>query len=102
MVSVAVSLLGSWSATSAGGEIVAVLTRMPLAAASIVADTRNVTDPPAGRFTVESIEPLPVATHEPPADPVQTHVAPVSAADSVSCTIAPVASNGPALAATIV
>ena len=46
--------------------------------------------------------PLPDAGQVPPPAPTHVHVAPVSAAGSVSATVAPVTALGPAFDATIV
>ena len=101
-VSVAELLAGVGSVTPAGGAIVDVFTRVPVAEAEIEAVTVNVTDAPAGRFTEALMLPLPLAGHVPPPAPLQTHVEPERAAGNVSATVAPVTAEGPALAATIV
>ena len=101
-VSLAELLPGVGSVVPAGTATVAVLTSMPVAAADSVAVSVYVTLAPAGRLTVSAMLPLPDAVHVPPPAPTQVHVAPVSAAGSVSITVAPLTALGPAFDATIV
>jgi hypothetical protein len=101
-VSVAELLAGVGSVTPAGAAIAAVLTKLPVAEALTVAVTVKVAALPTGRFTVALMLPLPLAGHEPPPLAEQVHVAPVSEAGMVSVTVAAVADDGPAFAATMV
>jgi hypothetical protein len=100
-VSVAELFPGVGSVTPPGTATVAVFTRLPVAAALIVALTVYVTLPPTGRLTVLLMLPLPLAGHVPPPAPAHVHVA-VKDAGNVSATVAPVTLLGPALLATIV
>ena len=90
------------SVTPAGGAIVAVLTRLPVALAEIVPVTVNVTEPPTGKLTDALMLPLPLAGHVPPPAPAHVQVTPLSAAGMVSATVAAVTADGPVLEATIV
>jgi hypothetical protein len=100
-VSVALLLLGVRSVTPPGTATVAVLDRVPVADALIVALTVYVTLPPAGRLTVLLMLPFPLAGHVPPPAPAHVQVA-VRDAGNVSATVDPGALLGPALLATIV
>ncbi len=82
--------------------IVVVLTSVPVAPADTLAVTVNVAVAPAGRLTRTLTLPDPEAGQVPPPAPTQVHVAPRIAAGNVSVTVAPIASLGPALLATIV
>src|SRR5690349_22013767 len=73
-VSVAELLPGVGSVTPAGAATVAVLLSVPLAAAEIVQLAVYVVLPPAGRFTVSLILPLPEAVQVPPPAPTQVQV----------------------------
>ena len=101
-VSVAELLAGAESAVPPAGATVAVLTTVPVADADTVPLTVNVTDAPTGRPTEALMLPLPLDGHVPPAEPVQVHVAPVTAAGNVSVSVEPGAADGPELDATIV
>ena len=102
-LSVAELLAGVGSATPPGTAIAAVLTSVPVAVATTVAETVNVAEAPAGRSTVVTMSPLPLpAAHEPPPEGTHTHVTAESDAGMVSVTGAAVTADGPALAATIV
>ena len=101
-VSVAVLFAGVGSVTPAGGATVAVLARLPVAAAAIRPVTVNVTVAPTGRLTVVLMLPLPLAVHVPPPVPVHVQVTPLSDAGMVSATVAAVTAEGPALVAAIV
>src|SRR5689334_10123536 len=100
-LSVALLLPGVGSVTPPGVVIVAVFDSVPVAAPEIVALAVKVTDPPAGRFTVSLMLPLPEAVQVPPPAPTQVQVL-VSDAGNVSATVAPVALLGPAFDAVIV
>ena len=100
-VSVAELLAGADSVTPLGAAIAAVLTRVPVAVATTVAETVNVADAPTGRSTVVLTLPLPLpAAHDPPPEGTHVQVAPESEAGSVSVTGAATTADGPALAAT--
>src|SRR6185369_14442417 len=100
-LSVAELLPGVGSVTPAGAATVAVLLKVPVAAAEILQLAVYVMLPPLGRFTVSLMLPLPEAVHVPP--PAPTHVqVQVSDAGNVSATVAPVALLGPALLAVMV
>ena len=86
--SVAELLPGVGSVTPAGAATVAVLLSVPVAAAEIVQLAVYVVLPPAGRFTVSLMLPLPDAVHVPPPAPTQVQVQ-VSLAGKVSATVAP-------------
>jgi hypothetical protein len=102
-VSVAELLPGVGSVTPDGTAIAAVLTRVPVAVATTVAEIVNVADAPTGRSTVVLMLPLPLpAAHDAPPLVTHVHVTPVSDAGIVSVTGAPVTADGPALLATIV
>src|SRR5690606_22347639 len=98
----ALLLAGSGSTTLPGVLIVAVLLSVPVADGSMVASTVYVTLPPAGRFTVSVMLPLPLAVHVPPSTPTHVHVAPVRLAGKVSVTDAPSTLLGPAFDAVMV
>jgi hypothetical protein len=100
--SVAVLFAAVGSVTPAGGAIVAMFTRTPVADAAIVPVTVNVTDAPTGRFTEALMLPLPLAGQVPPAVPLHVHVVPVNVAGIVSVTVAAVTADGPVLLATSV
>ena len=72
----------------------AVLTREPEAAGSMVAVAVNVTPLPEGRVTNWSMLPLPLAAQDPP-EPTQVQVMPVREAGKASTTWA-LAALGPA------
>jgi hypothetical protein len=100
--SVAVLFAAVGSVTPAGGAIVAVLTRVPVAAAATVPVTVNVTEAPTGKFTEAPMLPPPLAGQVPPAVPAHVHVTPFNVAGIVSATVAAVTAEGPALLATTV
>src|SRR4029079_4665575 len=101
-VSVDVLSVRSTSSTPVGGAAVAVLTSVPVAAASRAACTVYATDAPDGRSAVVAIEPVPAEPpHAPPLLPVHVHVALGRTTGSVSVIVAPVASDGPELVTTI-
>ncbi len=81
----------------------AVLARLPVAAAPMLATTVNVAVLPTGRLTVSLMLPLPLAV-KPDALPVATavQVALVDRSRQVSVTVAPVTLLGPLLVTTIV
>src|SRR4029078_13004990 len=88
----------STSSTPAGGATVAVLTRVPVAAASIAAVSVYATDAPDGRSAVVAIPPAPdPAAHAPPLLPTHVQVALVSAPGRASVIAAPVTVDGPEL-----
>ena len=101
-VSVAELLPGVGSVTPAGAATVAVLTRLPVADALIVAVTVNVAEAPTGRSTVALMLPLPLAGQVAPPVAEHVHVVPVRAAGMMSATVAAVTAEGPVLVATIV
>jgi hypothetical protein len=102
-VSVAELLAGVGSVTPAGAAIAAVLMRLPVAVAEMVAVRVNVAEAPTGRSTVVAMLPLPLlATQDPPPLGVHVHVIPEREADMVSVTDAAETAEGPALVATIV
>jgi hypothetical protein len=100
-VSVAELLAGVGSVTPAPVATVAVFTRFPVAPALIAAFTVYVTLPPAGRFTVALMLPVPGDGHVPPPVPAHVQLA-VRDAGNVSVTVAAGALLGPGLLATIV
>ena len=85
-----------------GTETVAVFVTVPLAADEIVAGTVNVAVPPARRFTVAAMLPVPEAGHVEPDDATHVQVPKVTLAGAVSVTVAPTTPPGPALDTTIV
>jgi hypothetical protein len=99
-VSVSVAALSDVSG-SPPVETEAVLTSEPVADGDSVQFAVYVTFPPNGRFTASPMFPEPLAVHVPPLRPAQAHVQ-VSDAGNASVTVAPMASLGPALLATIV
>ena len=99
--SVALLLPGVGSVTPPGGATVAVLLKVPLALASIIALTVNVTLAPAGRFTFALMSPLPPTGQVPPPAPTQVQLDDVIYAGNVSATVAPTTLLGPGLLATI-
>ena len=99
-VSVAELLPGCGSATEL--DTVAVLERVPVAAAEIVPVAVYVTEPPEGRLTVSLMLPEPDAVQVPPPAPTQVHETPVIAAGNMSATVAPVTPLGPAFDAVMV
>ena len=100
-VSVDVLFAGFVSVTPAGAAMVAVLTRLPLAAADSVAVTVNVALPLTGRFTLALMFPEPLAGHVPPPAPTQVQLTLLSVAGKVSATVAPVTALGPLFVAKI-
>ena len=95
--SVALLLLGVGSVTPPGAVTVAVLLKVPVAAAEIAVLTVKVNEPPDGRLIVEALMlPEPLAGPVPPPAPTPVHVA-VSDAGKVSATVTPLALLGPAL-----
>ncbi len=87
---------GTGSLTAAGGVIVAVLARTPVAPEGTIPETVNVAVPPIGSVTSASMSPAPdPEPHEPPDAPAQVHVKPLTAAGSASCTRALTTSLGP-------
>jgi hypothetical protein len=100
-VSVAVLFAVFGSVTPGPAATVAVFTRFPVAPALIAAFTVYVTLPPAGRFTVLPMLPVPGVVQTPPPDPAHVQLA-VRDAGNVSVTVAAGAALGPALLATIV
>ena len=101
-VSVAVLLAPFGSLLPTGAATVAVFTSEPVAAGATVPVTVNVTVPATRRLTEALMLPLPEAGQVEPAVAVHVHVTPVSVAGSVSVTVAPVITDGPAFDATIV
>jgi hypothetical protein len=101
-VSVAELLAGVGSVTPPGTVTVAVLTRLPVAAALTVPVKVYVTLPPTGRFTVALMLPDPLAVQLAPPALTQVQVGLGIAAGTVSTTVAPVTALGPAFDATIV
>ena len=100
-MSVAALLAGFGSVTPPGAATVAVLTKLPLAAAEMVQLAVYVTLPPAGRLAKSLMLPEPDAVQVPP--PAPTHVQlQVRDAGKVSATVVPVALLGPALLAVMV
>ncbi len=100
VTSVALLLAGVGSVTPTGAAMVAVLLRAP--APDTVPLAMNVTDAPAGRFTVVLMFPAPLAAQLAPAVALQVQVTPPSAAGKLSTTVAPTTAVGPLLVATIV
>ena len=101
-VSVAVLLAPLVSPLPTGAAIVAVLTSEPVAAADTEPLTVKVAVPETRRLTLALMLPLPDAGQLEPALAAHVHVTPVKAAGKVSATVAPVITDGPAFAATIV
>ena len=102
-VSVAELFAGVGSVTPAGTATVAVLTRVPVAVATTVAEIVNVAVAPTGRSTVVAMLPLPLpAAHDPPPAGTHVHVTPLNDAGIVSVTVAADTADGPALLATTV
>jgi hypothetical protein len=101
-VSVAELLARFGSVTPLGGNTVAVLLRLPVADELTVPVTVYVTVPPGGRFAVSLMWPDPLAVQLPPPAPTQIQVTPVIAAGTVSDTVAPSATLGPAFDTTMV
>ena len=101
-VSVALLFAGFGSVTPPATETVAVLTRLPVAAASTLQVAVYVTLPLTGRFTTSPRLPLPDAVQVPPPAPAQVQLTLVHAAGKLSDTVEPGAAEGPALLAVIV
>src|SRR5689334_25136456 len=101
-VSVAELLPGLGSLTPPGGLTVAVFESVPKAAADTVPESVKTTLAPAGRLTDALMLPLPDAGHVPPPAPTHVQTGERIAAGTMSVTVAPAASPGPALLATIV
>src|SRR5262252_7357927 len=104
LVSVALLLPGTGSATPAGAVTVTVLVSVPVVSAGTVPLKVNVALVPTGSVTSASMLPLPAAgPHAVPAPLVeQLHVNPASGAGNASWTRAPVTLDGPALLTTMV
>ena len=95
------------SVVPAAGETEAVFTSVPMPAGVLgfrVAVNVKVADVPEGSVTVEEMFPVPLGAPHVAPDPVgaHVHVAFVSALGSVSATVRPVTTDGPAFDATIV
>ena len=101
-VSVEVLLAPVGSLLPTGAVMVAALTNEPVAVDEIVAFTVNVAVPAMPRLTLALMLPLPDAGQLEPAVAAHVHVTPVRVAGTVSATVAPVITEGPALEATIV
>src|SRR5262245_16261555 len=106
-VSVAVLLLRLLSVSPAGGETVAVLTRVPVAVGLMLAEKVKVALPPTGRSTLVLNAPVPLVglpdvMAPPPLPPVKVQVSLVTPAGTASVTLAPLAALGPALLTTMV
>jgi hypothetical protein len=101
-VSVAELLPAAGSVIPAATATVAVLASEPVAVDAMVAVRVNVAVPLGNKSTVALMLPLPDAGHVEPAEAEHVHVAPDSAAGTVSVTVEPIAADGPALDATIV
>src|SRR5262245_13358455 len=106
-VSVAVLLFGLLSVSPAGGETVAVLTRVPVALGLMLAEKEKVTLAPTGRSTCVLRAPVPLlglpeVMAPPPLAPTNVQVSLVTPAGTASETLAPLATLGPALLTTIV
>src|SRR5580658_6173724 len=98
-VTVDVLLVGLGSVVPAGGVTVAVFTRLPVSDANAVPVTVKTTElpAPAAMFTVDArLLPLPVAVV------LDVQVTPVSNAEIVSATLAPVTLLGPTSVTVIV
>lgn len=104
MVSMSVEELlpGVGSTTGGAATTVAVLLKVPVAAAESVPVAVNVTEPPTGKLTVALMLPEPDAEQVAPPAPTQVQVTPVIDAGKVSATIEPGALLGPAFEATMV
>ncbi len=101
VVSVAELSPGLGSLAPTGAATVAVLVIIPVAEPTTVAVTENVTVPPTATLIDSSSEPVPLAAHD-PFDAAQVHDTPVSDAGTASVSVAPTASDGPALEAVTV
>src|SRR5262249_4702167 len=101
-LSVAVLSPGAGSTKPPGCETVPVLTRLPVAAGSIVAWGWWVPVPPAARLTGSAMLPVPNAEQLEPAEAAHVQLADVRAAGRASATVAPAMSPGPAFVTTIV
>src|SRR5258708_7664052 len=93
-VSVAVLLPGVGSVVPAGAVTLAVLLRLPVAEAEMLAVTVNVAIPPFARLTVVLMSPVPLVTPQLAAG-AHVQVALLMPAGSVSVTVAPVTASGP-------
>src|SRR5258708_6491446 len=100
-VSVAVLLPGVGSVVPAGAVTLAVLVRLPVAEAEMLAVTVNVAVPPFARLTVVLMSPVPLVRPQLAAG-AHVQVALLMPAGSVSVTVAPVTPSGPALLTTMV
>src|SRR2546427_779315 len=101
MVVLSVALLfPAGSFTPAGAVTVATLVIVPVPVTVAVAV--NVAVPPASRSTAALRLPLPLAGQLEPADAAHVQVTPETWAGKLSVTVAPLATSGPALLATIV
>ena len=74
----------------------------PVLLEAIASVTVKVAVAPTGRLTVELIEPLPEAVHDPPPVVAHVHVIDVTPAGIASVTEAPTTADGPALLTTTV
>src|SRR5262245_29543457 len=106
-MSVAVLLLRLLSVSPAGGETVAVLTRVPVAVGLMLAEKEKVTLAPTGRSTFVLRAPVPLlglpeVMAPPPLAPTKVQASLVTPAGTASATLAPLATLGPALLTTMV
>src|SRR5215813_11124253 len=106
-MSVAVLLFRLLSVSPAGGVTVAVFTKVPVALALILAEKEKVTLAPTGRFTLVLKAPVPLlglpeVIAPPPLPPTNVHVSLVTPTGTLSRTLAPLATLGPALLTTMV
>ena len=96
-------LAGFVSAKPVGAVTVAVLLRVPVASAAIVAVTTNETVPPAATSTSSAMLPAPLALPQTePAVAVHDQVTPVNVAGIASLTATPAAADGPLLVTSMV
>src|SRR5229473_3294657 len=100
-VSVAVLLPGVGSVVPAGAVTLAVLLRLPVAEAEMLAVTVNVAVPPFARLTVVLMLPVPLVAPQLAAG-AHVQLALLMPAGSASVTVAPVTALGPALLTTMV
>ena len=80
---------------------VAVLERAPVAVGEIIAVKMYTASVPTGRLITSLMSPVPLGAQVAPVEARHVHAALLSALGSVSVTVTPVASDGPAFAATI-
>src|SRR5260370_915189 len=107
LLSVAVLLFRLGSLSPPGGVTVAVLTRVPVALALMLAEKEKVTLAPTGKSTLVLRAPLPLLRlpelmAPPPVAPTKVQLSLVTPAGTASLTLAPLATLGPLLLTTMV